>query len=364
MEICSGVVEDRLDPLQLGRCRVRITEKHPADKNELPTNKLPWATPFMGNSTAAVSGIGASPTGLVEGSSVFVIYNDKDQQQPFILSSVPGRPVKLSEKGSNIGFQDNGGVYPHKPYLEESDAPRNTRNFKIEETGVMSKTVAQVQNIEIAGGGKWSQPKTPYDAKYPYSNSFNSEGGHLVEMDNTAGKERLNIYHKSGTYTEMNPDGSVTNRIRGDNFTIMEKSGAIIIKGACAITVDGNAYVKINNALTVDVSGTATVNILNNANLNVSGALNISVVDSLNIQASAINMEAYMGDICLKAAGNIYTRAERNVEVTTGNNVNIDTKNLIQLNCGFASEPKMNALEIPKSRKYPKSPNVGKSVIT
>ena len=133
----------------------------------------------------------------------------------------------------------------------------------------------------------------------------------------------------------------------------MEKSGAIIIKGACAITVDGNAYVKINNALTVDVSGTATVNILNNANLNVSGALNISVVDSLNIQASAINMESYMGDICFKAAGNIYNRAERNVEMTTGNNVNIDTTNLLQLNCGFASEPKMNALEIPRSRKYP-----------
>lgn len=366
MEIFSGVVEDRLDPLQMGRCRVRITGMHTEDKNELPTNKLPWATPFMGNSTAAVSGIGAAPTGLVEGSSVFCVYNDNDKQQPFILSSVPGRPAKLSEKGTNKGFQDGAGVYPFSPYIEESDVPRNTRHFKIEETGVMSKKVSTVRGIEIAGvaGMKWDQPETPYNAKYPYSNSFNSEGGHLVEMDNTVGAERLNVYHRSGTYTEMNPDGSQTNRIRGDNFTIIEKSGVILVKGACTITVDGNAYVKINNAMTVDVSGTATVNILNNANLNVSGSLNVSVVDSLNFQASAINMEAYMGDICLKAAGNIYNRAERNIEVTTGNNMNIDTTNLLQLNCHFASEPKMSALDIPLSRRYPQSPNVGKSAIS
>lgn len=364
MEIFPGVVENRKDPLQLGRYQVRIVGLHNPDKNVLPTEDLPWSTPFLGTSSAGVSGIGATPTGLVEGSSVFIVYHDKDRQQPFIMSSVPGRPAQKAEKNSKVGFQDGAGVYPFNPMLEESDLHRTSRNVKTEETNVVSKKASQVQKIEIAGGKKWDQPPTPYDTTYPYTNVFNSEGGHTVEMDNTYGKERLNISHKSGTYTEMNPDGSVTNRIRGDNFTIMEKSGAIIIKGACAITVDGNAYVKVNNALTVDVSGTATVNILNNANLNVSGALNISVVDSLNIQASAINMEAYMGDICLKAAGNIYTRAERNVEVTTGNNVNIDTKNLIQLNCGFASEPKMNALEIPKSRKYPKSPNVGKSVIT
>lgn len=364
MEMFPGVVENRKDPLQLGRYQVRIVGIHSSDKNLLPTKDLPWATPFLGTTSAGVSGVGATPTGLVEGSSVFCMYHDKDRQQPFIVSSIPGRPAKLAEKDSKIGFQDNAGVYPFKPYLEESDLDRNLTKIKIDETSVLDKKTSTVRDIEMAGGNKWSQSENAYNTKYPYSIAYKSEGAHLVEMDDTYGSERLNILHKSGTYTEMNPDGSVTNRIRGDNFTIMEKSGAIIIKGACAITVDGNAYVKINNALTVDVSGTATVNILNNANLNVSGALNISVVDSLNIQASAINMESYMGDICFKAAGNIYNRAERNVEMTTGNNVNIDTTNLLQLNCGFASEPKMNALEIPRSRKYPKSPNVGKSVIT
>ena len=39
----QGVVEDRLDPLKIGRCRVRILGFHTEDKNKIPTNDLPWA---------------------------------------------------------------------------------------------------------------------------------------------------------------------------------------------------------------------------------------------------------------------------------------------------------------------------------
>ena len=39
----AGVVEDRQDPLKLGRCRVRCLGYHTEDKNVLPTSDLPWA---------------------------------------------------------------------------------------------------------------------------------------------------------------------------------------------------------------------------------------------------------------------------------------------------------------------------------
>ena len=39
-----GVVEDRDDPLMLGRVRVRILGLHTHDKAVLPTADLPWVS--------------------------------------------------------------------------------------------------------------------------------------------------------------------------------------------------------------------------------------------------------------------------------------------------------------------------------
>jgi hypothetical protein len=41
-----GVVEDRIDPLGLGRCKLRIFGWHTDNTAELPTKDLPWAHPM------------------------------------------------------------------------------------------------------------------------------------------------------------------------------------------------------------------------------------------------------------------------------------------------------------------------------
>ena len=42
-----GVVENRMDPLQLGRCQVRIFGHHTENKQLLPTSDLPWCLPQL-----------------------------------------------------------------------------------------------------------------------------------------------------------------------------------------------------------------------------------------------------------------------------------------------------------------------------
>jgi hypothetical protein len=41
-----GVVENRVDPLGLGRCQLRIFGWHTDNTSELPTTALPWAQPM------------------------------------------------------------------------------------------------------------------------------------------------------------------------------------------------------------------------------------------------------------------------------------------------------------------------------
>ncbi len=52
-----GVVEDRKDPLLIGRCRVRILGWHTENKSDLPTSNIPWAFPLMPLNSASQTGV-------------------------------------------------------------------------------------------------------------------------------------------------------------------------------------------------------------------------------------------------------------------------------------------------------------------
>ena len=100
-----GVVEDRFDPLYLGRCKVRILGWHTKDKTSLPTKNLPWCSPIQPITSAAQTGVGISPTGVVEGSWVFGFYRDgNDAQEPMMLGTMGGIPQSVAEL--NQGFND------------------------------------------------------------------------------------------------------------------------------------------------------------------------------------------------------------------------------------------------------------------
>ena len=86
-----GIVEDRHDPLKMGRCRVRIVGIHTEDKTQLPTEDLPWALPIQPITSAAISGIGSSPIGPVEGTIVIGFFMDgEDMQQPAFFGTIGG----------------------------------------------------------------------------------------------------------------------------------------------------------------------------------------------------------------------------------------------------------------------------------
>jgi len=94
-----GVVEDRMDPEKMGRCRVRIYGYHTDSKIILPTKELPWATPIQPITSAAISGIGSSPLGPVEGTWVIGFFLDgEDMQQPAIFGTIATKAAKKAFK--------------------------------------------------------------------------------------------------------------------------------------------------------------------------------------------------------------------------------------------------------------------------
>ena len=90
MKIHYGIVEDRQDPLKIGRVRVRIHGIHSPDKQYISTPDLPWAQVMLPTTSAGLSGFGTQH-GLVEGSTVVVFFRDEELcQQPVVIGSTAG----------------------------------------------------------------------------------------------------------------------------------------------------------------------------------------------------------------------------------------------------------------------------------
>ena len=116
----TGVVEDVEDPLKVGRVRVRIFGHHSEDKTDIPTDKLPWASPIMPISSASIGGIGTSPTGVTKKSWVMGFFRDGyNAQDPIVWGTVPGR-----KNDGNEGQNNNGRGKNVPPTLQNYSAAK------------------------------------------------------------------------------------------------------------------------------------------------------------------------------------------------------------------------------------------------
>ena len=222
-----------------------------------------------------------------------------------------------------VGFQDPNGKYPL--YKNEPDTNRLATGNNLGRTIVLKKEAALKSGVPIANGGTWDQSPNPYNAQYPFNKVTQTESGHVQEWDDTPGSERIHTYHKSGTFSEIDANGTQVNRIVGDGFQVMERNGFIYVQGAYCVTVDGAMNLRTDNVFNLEVSGAANINIYNNANINVSGDANLAVGSTLNAKASKINMES-TGQFNIKAGTGLNIQAGADINIKTAASVNTETQ--------------------------------------
>jgi hypothetical protein len=128
-----GCVEDRLDPLQKGRVRVRIHGYHSPFQKDIPTENLPWAEVVQPVTMAASPQ--AAPVGLFEGAWVFGFFKDGNEcQQPVVLGWLPTLPEqeKSKDTAGNDTLQQKGdaGETFQKNYGDGFRDPRKESDLK------------------------------------------------------------------------------------------------------------------------------------------------------------------------------------------------------------------------------------------
>ena len=135
----------------------------------------------------------------------------------------------------------------------------------------LNMVFADKQSASSAG---WSEPEPPYAAQYPFNKARQTESGHIEEWDDTPGAERVHIFHRSGSFIEMHPDGKVVYKSMSHAYQISMGDHDVKVKGNCNISVDGNATVHAKGE--VHLQGDEDINIHTKKNFNVE-ATNINL---------------------------------------------------------------------------------------
>ena len=276
-----GVVEDRNDPLKMGRVRVRCFNWHTNDKLKVPTEALPWAQCMQPVTSAAISGIGRSATGLVEGSWVIGFFLDgEDAQKPMIMGSMSGIPTELPN--IDFGFNDPNGVFP--TLINEPDVDRLARNDGEFVAPLLDiKENARTTSVPTATGNTWNEEASKYNAKYANNHVTKTESGHVFEVDDTPNNERIHEYHKSGTFREVSASGNTVTRIVGDNYEIIAGSNYVNIKGSSNITIDSNCTTYVKGNWDVKVDGKFNLTAAGQSAIDLQGSGSTIVSDTIGL---------------------------------------------------------------------------------
>lgn len=214
-----GRVEDINDPERAGKVQVQIYnyfELPPVGRTQ--KEDLPWCIPLLPTTSPSINGVGDTPQ-FVVGSRVMGFFVDGSNHglvsKPYIMGTMPISPG--DENKNSISFLARG-----KDTVEEQK---------------VSPVV----------------PDPAYKAEYPLNRVIQSRKGHIIEMDDTDGNERIRIRHgTNNAYIEIAPSGSIT--ISTSNNVIVAAGGTADIhaRGEALIKADGN--IKMNSDRNVEIT--------------------------------------------------------------------------------------------------------------
>jgi hypothetical protein len=252
----QGRVEDRDDPLELGRCRVRILGFHSDDKGAIPTASLPWAYPAMPINSRP----GDPPVGSVVGTWVMGFFRDgTDAQEPVMTHIIDSGYLNDDDVVNNSLDSESDPDWGGKKSMTSGEI--NTNRLARGETAgtyvVASEASDEKTIVERPNTAGTVPPPTPittpdlgYDASYPHNKVEESQSGHVTEVDDTPGSERLSKVHSSGTLEVIKSNGDRVVKIIGEDFElVVGAKKSLKVKGDLNIDADGDINFKAGGSI-------------------------------------------------------------------------------------------------------------------
>ena len=294
-----GVVEDNNDTHFEGRVKVRAFGIH-GDNTEVPAYDLPWAICAKGD---------YDPNGLPPPLNSFVygmFLDGRAAQHPLVLGLIPSQfaePIDPALNGWGVIPNCHGEHNARGSTPQDFGQPQNSRLARgenLEETYVLQQEMNRVEDVYIAGQSEepdedsrttWSEPNPAYGAKYPYNRVIET-AKHSIEIDDTPGAERIMIFHKEGSYVQIDSNGTQTHKTTGDKYEINDKQQHVYVGGPSMVTINSDAYVYVNGNKTEEIEGNYNLIVHGNAHLGIAQSMFINAGNQLQMRGADVMLDA------------------------------------------------------------------------
>ena len=210
----------------------------------------------------------------------------------------------------------------------------------------------------------WIEPESQLRySKHPHNKVIaQTPSGSSFHMDSTPEYEHHRLQHRSGSYTEVQNDGTEVHKIVGDGYEIITRNKNVLIKGYCNITIEGNCTTHIKGDLVQridgnffqEVRGDSTTYVAGDCSINSQGDMDLSVGGLLSdITLSASEGVQIQGD--LDVTGAIATKSGIHAEL------NITTSQFLTSTMGIGT---MGGLSVGKIQSSPAETPMGVIIAT
>ena len=220
-----GVVENAIDPDNVGRVQVRVYPYY----RDFAVEDLPWAYVLRSTDLGNTFGRGLNQHNLIEGSQVLVEFLDPNMQQPIVLGIVP-RESDFAEMQSylthTLKFLNGSEIT-----VDETPGNESIKIIDVNQNYVLLNT----EGIMIHSG---------------------KEGNKIV----VESEGDVNITSKTNTTITAQGDTKISTK--GDTSINTDSNTTISTKGNTSIKSDGNMTIKSSGNTEIEASKLSLKNIL------------------------------------------------------------------------------------------------------
>lgn len=250
-----------------------------------------------------------------------------------------------AESGTITPEQAEEGRNPMNKYTSEEVSPPPTSKSPDNASGITKQDMLEGEKDSTRSdpfttggdGSAFGEPCPPDVGTYPNVQTWQAPSGSKIEMDSTAGGERVQMFHAgSQSYMEIDNRGNMVNKARGDFIALSENNGRVGARGEMMMSAqEGGMRMYAKGNMDMQSKGGMSFNADGGLNFGATGSGVLRYTGDLVIEAGSIKLMAVGGSIDMRAGSEVNMEAGGNMNMQSGGEMAMEAKgNMAQVTYG------------------------------